>query len=172
MPQTGKQVLVYQGGSLLEKLLNISEAASLALHAVAFMAGNDSPDKSTTREIAHVIAASEHHLSKVMQRLTKAKLVRPIRGPNGGFMLARPAGKITLLEVFEAIDGKLETGDCLLAEPVCVGPGCILGNLLKNINNQVRDYLDGTRLSDLKVRYKAVSRNLKRVSSPSKYRRR
>jgi Rrf2 family protein len=75
--------------------------------------------------------------------------VRSTRGPKGGFALARPAGRITLEEVYEAIDGPLGDSQCLLGRPVCNGSRCILGGLLNSVNRQVRRYLHTTRLSAL-----------------------
>ena len=132
----------------MSTLLRISEATSLALHSVVFMAGN--PDRLVpTAEIALALHSSESHLSKVLQRLAHLGLVRSSRGPGGGFTLNRPADQITLLEVYEAVEGPLTSSDCLLDAPVCGGAHCILGGLLATVNYQVADYLAGTRVADL-----------------------
>lgn len=129
-------------------MLRISTAASLALHAIILLAANCNRTLST-KKIAAKLRASEAHLSKVLQRLGKAGLVEATRGPKGGFCLARPGGDISLLEVYEAIEGPLQDSVCLLGEPVCQGEKCILGGLLETVNRQVREYLGGTTLSDL-----------------------
>jgi len=129
-------------------MLRISTAASLALHAISLLAANGNRTLST-KEIAAKLRASEAHLSKVLQRLGKARLVEATRGPKGGFCLARPGGDISLLEVYEAIEGPLQDSVCLLGEPVCQGEKCILGGLLETVNQQAREYLGGTTLSDL-----------------------
>ncbi len=132
----------------MTQLLKISEAASLALHTMVLLAAR--PDKQiSTREIANTVRASEAHLAKVMQRLTKAGLVISIRGPGGGFMLDRAGNQITLLEVYEAIDGPLGPGTCLIGSQACKGRECIMGNVLDSVGKQVKDYLSGTKLSDL-----------------------
>jgi Rrf2 family protein len=128
--------------------IRISEAGSLALHAMAFLAA--SPRRRlTTGEIASELNVSEAHLSKVLQRLAKAGLVRSARGAKGGFELARPRGKVSLLEVYEAIEGPLSTSKCLLGLPVCGARRCILGDLVEVVNKRVRDHLSKTRLSKL-----------------------
>ncbi len=131
----------------MDNVLKVSEAASLAMHASALL--GQSPDlKLTTKDMAEVLHASEAHLSKVLQRLTRAGIVRPIRGPKGGFTLGKAPGEITLLEIYEQIEGPLPGSQCLLSSPVCQGENCILGGLLEKVNKEVREYLSNTRLSD------------------------
>ena len=137
----------------MTNVLKVSEAASLAMHSMVFLKENASRVIST-RELSEALNASGNHLSKVMQRLTRENLVKPVRGPKGGFTLSKKADKITLLDIFEAMEGSLAPLNCLLKKPVCRGKACILGGLLKNVNNQVKDYLTRTKLSDLKGVYK------------------
>ena len=129
-------------------MLRMSTAASLALHAISLLAANGNRTLST-KEIAARLRASEAHLSKVLQRLARVRLVESTRGPKGGFCLAKAGGDIRLLEVYEAIEGPLQDSVCLLGEPVCQGEKCILGRLLETVNRQAREYLAGTTLSDL-----------------------
>ena len=132
----------------MNNMLRISEAASLALHATTLLAANCNRALST-KEIAAILRASEAHLSKVLQRLGKMGLVDATRGPKGGFCLAKAGDDISLLEVYEAIEGPLQDSVCLLDEPVCQGHKCILGGLLEMVNQQAREYLAGTTLTDL-----------------------
>jgi len=129
-------------------VLNISEAAVLGLHATALLAGSGD-DHLSTREMAGALGASEAHLAKVMQRLARAHLVHSVRGPGGGFKLSRAAAEVSLLDVYQAIEGPLDESTCLMAIPACGGDKCVLGDLLRRISAQVRTYLEQTRLSDL-----------------------
>jgi Rrf2 family transcriptional regulator, nitric oxide-sensitive transcriptional repressor len=132
----------------MSTLLRISDATSLALHSVVLLAGT--PDRPCpTADIALSLHASEAHLSKVLQRLAHSGLVRSSRGPGGGFALGRPPDQITLLEVYEAVEGPLTLSNCLLERPACDGTHCILGGLLETVNRQVVDYLASTRVGDL-----------------------
>ena len=130
-------------------LLKMSEAVSLGLHAAALLADHDD-GPCTTRRLAGRLEASEAHLAKVMQRLAKAGLVASTRGPRGGFVLAAPADEITLLEVYEAIEGPVEPTGCLFGAPVCGGKACIFGGVLSEVETRLRNFLAGTRLSDLR----------------------
>jgi len=129
-------------------MLKISEGASLALHTAFFLVTN--PERRlTTKEMASTMGASEAHLSKVLQRLVHAGLVESVRGPKGGFALAKDPRMITLLKVFEVIDGVLTPESCLLDRCVCGGRQCILGDLIETVNGLARRRLEETTLADI-----------------------
>ncbi len=134
---------------MTSSILKISEAASLALHTAVYLA--DNPDRLVpTREMAAGLAVSEAHLAKVLQRLVHAGLARSTRGPKGGFALARPAEEVTLLEVYEAIEGPLKPSSCLFGDSrKCNSAFCVLGDLVARINHEVKDYLSKTYLSQM-----------------------
>lgn len=132
----------------MQSVLRISEAASLAIHAAACLAG-DGGRSWTTQDIAGRLGVSENHLAKVLQRLAKAGLVQSHRGPSGGFRLAKDPSEIQLLDVYQAIEGDLPQGHCLLGRRVCGNGECILGSFLGDVKEQLRDRLARTRLSDL-----------------------
>ncbi len=136
-------------------ILKISEAVSLALHASVLLASRDKP--LSNRQIAKVLHASEAHLHKVMRRLAGMKLVLSAPGPGGGFALAKPPKNITLLNVYEAIEGPLGETKCLLTTPLCDGKACILGGLIHQTNQQVRNYLQNTNLAQLAGIFKGVT---------------
>lgn len=128
-------------------VVRFSEAASLALHTMSYLAV-EADRLVSVREVATCLEVSENHLAKVMQRLSRAGLATSTRGPRGGFVLAREARDITLLEVYEAIEGPLEVHHCLFPSPRCTGD-CILGDVVGAANAAVRAHLSRTHLSDL-----------------------
>ena len=128
--------------------LRISEAASLAMHAAGLMAV-DPKKRFTAGEMAARLHVSEAHLAKVLQRLHKAGIVDSVRGRGGGFSLRRAPDKISLLSVYQAIEGKLSGSKCLMGKPVCDGKRCIMGGLLGTVDTWFRAYLSGTKLSQL-----------------------
>ena len=132
----------------MASILKISEAASLALHTMFFLAVNPER-KYSAKEIAAEFEVSEAHLSKVLQRLAKVDLVKSTRGPKGGFVLGKAPSKITLLNVYEAIDGPLRSSKCILGKQTCGRRECLLGDLLKTMTKQAREHLSQKRLSDL-----------------------
>ena len=150
----------------MQGILNISEAASLAMHAMVLLA--DEPGKIiSTKEAAEKFQASENHLSKVLQRLTRAGLVKSIRGPKGGYILGKQPEKVTLLEVYEAIEGKFISNNCLFEKEICDGRTCITGGLINSINSMVKRYFEGARLNDLTVAFSLCSNNGNSIDSIS-----
>ena len=131
-------------------LVRTSEAATLAIHAAAIMASSSGPPV-TASAMAEGLSASEAHLAKVLQRLAKEGLVASTRGPGGGFRLTRPASGITLREVYEAIEGKLEVERCMFSSPVCEKKDCPLGKLFSRLTDDAMKTLGNTTLADVEL---------------------
>ncbi len=129
-------------------VLRISQAATIGLHAMAMLAGRPG-GRLSAGEIAKALKVSVAHLSKVMGRLARSRLVRSARGAGGGFELARDPRRISLLQVYEAVEGPYRPSECLMDPPVCGGRKCLLGRLVGSVNRQVRQQLAGTRLDQL-----------------------
>ncbi len=130
-------------------MLKISEAAKLGLHATALVAGAER--RLSVADLAKQLGVSRSHLAKVMQRLMHKGLVDSIRGAKGGFRLARPADRLTLLEVVEALDGEIQDTRCLFGKPVCATGRCVLGDLLGSVASEVKDRLGGVTIADFVV---------------------
>ncbi len=126
-------------------LIKISEAASLGLHALAFLALPQKAPSSTTRVMAKVLQVSEAHLAKVMQRLEHQGFVNSKRGPSGGFYLRRSAEEISLYDIYTAIEGLLDTHHCLLGQPLCTGQ-CPLGPVFREHEQALIQHLKNTSL--------------------------
>ncbi|MFH1689202.1 MAG: Rrf2 family transcriptional regulator [Candidatus Eisenbacteria bacterium] len=127
--------------------IKISEAASLALHAAAILAGTDG-GRASAEAIADALGVSKAHLVKVLQRLTKAGLVRSSRGPGGGYGLARPPREISVREVYETVEGPIDVAVCAMEVPTCGWASCVLGDLFRRMGKELRDELDGTTIAD------------------------
>ncbi len=132
----------------MSSFTKISEASSLAFHTAAYL-GQHTEGLVSSKEIARALGASENHLSKVLQRLAHSGIVLSMRGPTGGFKLRPGWEKMKLLEIYEAIEGPLTPGRCLLALPVCKGNRCALGAIIHKTNDAVQKCLDGTTLAEL-----------------------
>ncbi len=133
-------------------IMKVSDAASLALHASAYLAARTG-ERVAASKIAKALAVSAAHLAKVLGRLERAGLVRGRRGPSGGFELALSPEDVTLKDVYEAMEGPIESESCLLGEAACSGK-CMLGGLVRDVDNEVSAKLEATRLSDVADRFR------------------
>lgn len=138
----------------MASLVRVSEAASIALHACLWMA-RDQAEYSCAKEICATLGFSPAHFAKVMQALARAGLVTSTRGPAGGTRLARPADQITLLQVYEAVDGPARTDRCLLAPEVCPAACCKLGQTFARHNDELQKLFGATTLKALARDFKA-----------------
>lgn len=102
----------------MSKVIKFSEATALAFHAMLAMA-KENRSRLTAHHIAKKFNASENHLKKVLQRLVKAGLASTSPGPTGGFSLQKDPSRITLLDIYEAIEGKYQASHCLFDPPLC-----------------------------------------------------
>ena len=127
----------------------ISDAVSLAMHSTVFLA-QQPEHRSTTARIAETYGFSQHHLAKVRQRLTRAGLLAATRGPGGGVELAMAPDRISLLAIYECIEGPMSCNACVLKTPSCGRENCIFGDLVKNVNVRIRAYFETTTLADLR----------------------
>jgi len=125
----------------MANIIKISEAAVIALHAVDFLAKSDGQPCSA-RSMTTGLGVSYNHLVKVLQRLTRAGLLLPGRGPKGGFLLSKKARAGKLRDVFEAIDGKISLSNCLMKARLCKKNCCLLGNLISDTNLKFRAAMD------------------------------
>ena len=128
-------------------MLNLSEAASLALHTMSHLAKNGE-HRVTTREIAGKFHISKAHLAKVLGRLVHAGFISSARGPKGGFMLAKAPDAVTLLDVYEVIEGPISHNTCVF-DVECGDVNCIFGGLIETVNHLAKKQLEETALSDL-----------------------
>lgn len=130
----------------MANIVHLSEAASIGLHALIIIAKGDG--MVNVQQIAEVTGSSKHHVAKVMQRLTKEKMVISSRGPNGGFLLNRKPVEISLLEIFEAIEGKMDIPACPADHQICPFDKCLLDNVTQRMTMQFKEYIQNQTIED------------------------
>jgi len=127
-------------------LIHFSEAVNLGLHALLLLAATPAAARDN-RRLASDLGVSANHLSKVLQRLQRAGLVTSTRGPAGGFRLARAPQDVSLLTIYEALDGPLARKTCLLSRPHCPAGACVFGSLLADTTRAFEQHLRRTTLA-------------------------
>jgi Rrf2 family protein len=85
--------------------MRFTRAITYTVHALVFMASRAGNPTLASHEVAEVAGLPERFLLKVLKRLVTAGILQSVRGPGGGFRLARAPRRISLLEVVEAVEG-------------------------------------------------------------------
>ncbi len=101
-----------------------------------------------------VIAAEAHlpepYLAKIFKDLVRNGTLRSMRGPGGGYRLARRASDIRLLDVMAAIDGVAGLDRCAVGlDPCSDETPCPLHEEFKRVRETIRSYLTSTTIEDL-----------------------
>jgi Rrf2 family protein len=94
----------------------ISQTAEYALRAVVYLAKN-AGRSLPVQAIAVETQVPPDYLAKVLQALARRGLVQSRRGLGGGFALARPASRVTVLDVVESVDPVARIRECPLGLP-------------------------------------------------------
>lgn len=123
----------------MAKIFSLSEAASIAIHSMVLIARSE--NMMNVNKIAERTGSSKHHVAKILQRLVKEDYLKSIRGPHGGFALLKAPEEITLLEIYETIEGSLAVTECPMDNPICPFEKCILGNIVSEMTTKFREYL-------------------------------
>ena len=120
--------------------------------ALADLAFLEAGELATLADISRRQNISLPYLEQLFVKLRRGKLVVSVRGPNGGYRLARPAHDIRVVEILEAVD---ETVDALQTGAGASGgvsgsrAQSVTNRLLEGFSAQVYVYLHQTRLSDV-----------------------
>lgn len=104
------------------------------------------------REISEHNNVTTMFLQKIMAALMEGGLVTSYRGASGGFTLSRPADQITLLDILEAMEGKVVLNRCLADYGACsrmAAPHCAVHRRLTQVQEIFRRELAAIRLSEL-----------------------
>jgi Rrf2 family protein len=103
--------------------MQLTRAADYAVRVMIHMAGLPPGTRASRSELAGAVECPEQFLSKVLQSLTRGGLVVSHRGNTGGFELPGGHREATLLEVVEAIEGRIRLNVCLASEHSCTRQG-------------------------------------------------
>ena len=120
--------------------MQITRAGEYGVLGLMNLARRAPGEMAMIEEVSRMEKIPGSFLAKIFQHLAKAGLVRSNRGAHGGFALARNPAQITVLEIIEAIEGKIIFQRCKLAKPVCehVG-GCAVCGLFEQAQDGVKD---------------------------------
>ena len=98
----------------------LSKSCIYALRSIVFIAHNASSEaKLGIKEIAQELELPTPYLGKILQQLTKNKIIQSVKGPNGGFYLDEESQQIKLIMVIKVMDGLEFFNNCGLGLREC-----------------------------------------------------
>jgi len=93
---------------------------------------------------------SAKYLEAIMPSLKAAELVRSVKGPGGGYMLARKPGEITLYDILSALEGPACLVDCVNQPGSCRGQSdCVSSDVWKNLSHLINSNLRSVTIGEL-----------------------
>jgi Rrf2 family protein len=128
--------------------MKLTRASSYAIHAIVHIAAQNSNKTLASHDIAKARKIPERFLLKVLKPLVSAGLLYSVKGPNGGYRLARQPNQITMLDVVEAVDGPIR-GMTAFTESNSQPLGKKLETICSQAAQQTRKAFQGVRLSQL-----------------------
>ena len=128
--------------------MKLSMAAELGIRGAVVLAEQYGRGPVTLDAICARRDLPKQYLVKIFASLARAGLITPIRGKNGGYMLARAPKRITLLDLIEAVEGPVAMNLCQQHPPQCDDLSCPMRPLWGRLQRAVRSELDSMTLSE------------------------
>ena len=103
----------------------------------------------TLADIADRQVISLSYLEQLFARLRKAGLVKGIRGPGGGYLLAKSANDITIADIIEGVNEPISVRACAGDENCFNGGRCLIHDLWADLDQEIASYLSNFTLADV-----------------------
>jgi len=138
-------------------MIEISRKLYYATEAVLYIAYNSANERISSKAIATTHQLPPRYLEQIMQKLVKAKILKGMRGPNGGYLLAREKRRISVNDIAQALEEEENfTPSTLLGKK-------ILLPFITLLQDNVREKMQNTTIADLYE--KAVSHRIPKADN-------
>jgi len=133
-------------------IMQVSRKVDYALRAVIHLADAEESERiCSVGEISTRERIPRQFLEKIVQELIHKGLVRSRRGPRGGYVLARPADKMTFRDVIEAVEGPIALNNCTGDHADCSLIGaCGMERIWREGQRRMMDLFDKTTIADVR----------------------
>jgi Rrf2 family protein len=140
--------------------VKISMRSDYGARALLYLARRYGEGPIQSAEIASRQALPEAYLEQLLTVLRRAGLIRSIRGPAGGHLLARPPSEVRLGEVIAALDGLTPMLSCVDERGCRVSPACSLAEVWQDVHSAAQAIVDALTLADLLERERAAEQRV------------
>jgi Rrf2 family protein len=133
----------------------LSATCKYGIRAVIFIASRPDQKLNTgLKQISGELRIPLPYLAKILQVLSRKKILHSSKGPHGGFYLLIPAAKLTLMDIIEAIDGGDFFDSCYVTGEKCSFDEpdkgfCILHNDLRKEKDNLAKFFRSKTIGDL-----------------------
>ncbi|GMG87385.1 Rrf2 family transcriptional regulator [Biformimicrobium ophioploci] len=103
-------------------------------------------------DIAQRQDISLSYLEQLFSKLRQAELVSSVRGPGGGYRLARGSDDIHVAEIIDAVNESVDATNCGRGSGCASGEKCLTHHLWSDLSDQIHVFLSGISLSGLVAR--------------------
>ncbi len=138
--------------------MRLTTKGRFAVTAMIDLALRNSEGPVTLAGISERQKISLSYLEQLFGKLRRYSLVDSVRGPGGGYCLARPGGQITVADIVRAVDEQLDATQCGGKENCKDEERCMTHELWATLNLKMYEYLTSVTLDDL------ADKQLKKVS--------
>jgi Rrf2 family protein len=130
--------------------MKLTKETEYALECLAWLAKRPEGAVIAAADLADTVGTSAGFMSKILQRLSGANVVRGHRGNPRGYSLARPADRISVRDVVESLEGDNIFERCIFwPEPCSKANSCPLHDVWKRVRPQVRAQFSVLTMRDL-----------------------
>jgi len=129
------------------RLSNLTDYAIITMVQASTHCGDG---RVSAAELANETGLPVPTVQRLVSKLTKAQLLRSVRGANGGLQLGRPAAAITVADIVEAVEGPIALTACLEDAACDHEAGCNMKPHWPLINSKLRGALAEISLADLR----------------------
>ncbi|MBR1607239.1 MAG: Rrf2 family transcriptional regulator [Clostridia bacterium] len=131
--------------------MKLSTRGKYGLNAMVYLASKAQEGPQPLRAIAQTNLLPDQYLEQLLGCLRKAGLVNTVRGAQGGYQLARPAGEITVGHIIDAMEGPLQLSECAIeSEPTCPNSDtCPTRRVWEYLTDSINSLLYSISLQDM-----------------------
>lgn len=130
--------------------MRMSTKAQYAVRAMVNLNLYSGGSPVTLRDISLRESISLTYLEQLFVKLRRGKIVKSVRGPGGGYLLARPAWEIQVDEIIDSVEESLLPVSCMDQKSGCVcDDQCITHNVWHGLAERIRQFLASITLDDL-----------------------
>ena len=127
--------------------MRLSTKGRYSVTAMLDLAIHDKAGPVTLADISQCQGISLSYLEQLFAKLRKSGLVKGVRGPGGGYRLARPASEISIGEIISAVDESVDVTRCGGKADCDNGDACLTHELWSELSKRLYEFLDNITLS-------------------------